>query len=247
VGQGHLWLDWFQANVQLAGPVARMIGSLGEIGLFRYFYNSITCEHPEIVDWAKINAANQLVILTKMLDLRPNSGLFFDQAWRAPVSGYFCDPNTDVGQQCRPCATGLAYADYLTGATWTTNILNFYTLAKAACEARGLYLIKNGAAADFTTNGEHPIYIENADNFAVSGKTFDQWVTIWRQHPKNVLSVIVPTAYPGAPGSGTNQAVDRVCAAYRQYGGWVAFTGEIAQHSSITAAYAAIQAIGGGV
>lgn len=230
------WFTWFHSVIQVALN-ARMVSG-GLVGLMKFFPDPGTCEHSELVDWADINATNAQAIIDKVLELRPWAGFFWDQSWIRAEDFFFCDSAT-TGLPCTPCPTGLPHASYLQQTQYRENIMEFYRRADETAASRGVLSIKNGDHR--TISGSkipYPIYLENsADN---NLRTWEQSVAIWKEHPQNILSIIVPNA----------TYLPELLAEYREHGGWVAVTTrhqDGAQAPEVLDAYAQIQAIGGGV
>jgi hypothetical protein len=235
VGAGSAWFDWWWSVVRVGQNARMVVGSL--IGYMRGFYSGApTCEHRELTDWAKITVAIRDAIVAELFFLRPWGGMFFDQAWqRAEDFGFFfCHAGSpSSGDGCEPCATGLPPTSYTTNNSYQTSVRDFWQKAQQEAEGRGTYVLLNGEWR--TIAGQPmpmPIYLENTGQHP-SGTTFATFAGIWKQDPRNVLSMVVPNAtyFP--------QMVEE----FRANGGWVALTGPAAQDSVMRAHYAQLQAV----
>lgn len=237
IGQGDPWIDWWRANLQI-GQNARMLsGSL--VGLFNAYVNLATCEHREFVDWAKITATWRQNIVNELWFLRPWGGMFFDQSWQTPdeFSFFFCHGGSPLGT-CSPCPTGMPESLYTTQASYQASVRDFWDRARLAAGARGTYNLTNGEYR--AINGQPmtmPIYLENTGQYPgqIYPAAWYAWLAIWKQHPQNVLSMIVPNAqyFP--------QMVDE----FRVNGGWVALTGPYARTQTMLTHYRQLQAAAG--
>lgn len=239
IGGGNAWFDWFRSNIQV-GLNARMVsGSL--IGLFRHFRDSSNCDHSEIVDWAKVTSTGRQLIVDTLFSIRPQfltfgpmANLFLDQSWPTPPYHFFCDANTPpTPDGCNPCPNGLPFESYTTIATYNANIRDFWDRIHSRGAARGSYSLLNGQfRSELGQPQPFPIYLENTGQYP-DGTTFAEFVNVWKQDRRNVLSMIVPNA----------QYFPQMIEQFRQHGGWVALTGPAAQDPVLMSHYAQLQAV----
>lgn len=195
VGRGNRWFDFVDSLV-VAQWGAVLSDSVGVPIRFAFYQGAY------LFDWSEIDSLRALQLIDKQLALRGTAkSVFLDQYWQKLeywMAGTSGPPLS---------AVKISVQDQ-----WSRNIATY------------LRLIRSKVGKDFViTNGDRttppPVYLENSN-------WIHQWpwkesVSLWRKHPKSVLSVDVGTRYE-----------DSLLVAWKQSGGTIAVTGTLAETQS---------------
>lgn len=233
-GWSDPWFDFWKGTIQ---PAAALLNPAGDPAIFRL---PTGCEDRPLVDWSKITDTMRLEIAEKMFSLAgPGASLFLDQAWliEAP-SFFFAEPGD--GPPCGDCPYCASYAS-IPASKWPlhqASIKAFYELVDAMAASRGLWVLKNG---EFRKNVgspldtvPRPVMFENAATTQlVPVPHFENCATLWKEDPRNVLSIDVPDPV----------TLPLLLDEFDRNGGWISFTGPENGDPSIESAYVQASAV----
>jgi hypothetical protein len=233
-GWSDPWFDFWKGVIQ---PAASLLNPSGDPAVFRF---PPGCEDRPFVDWSKITDVMRLQIAEKMFQLAgPGATLFLDQAWfeEAPYF-FFSEPGTVGG--CGPCAYCASYAS-IPASKWPdfqASIKAFYELVDAMAANRGLWVLKNG---EFRKNigsppdtVPRPVMFENAaTTLLVPVPHFQNCVTLWKEDPRNLLSIDIPDPV----------TLPLMISEFDQNGGWISFTGAAPGSAELEDAYTQASAV----
>jgi hypothetical protein len=229
------WFDFWRDEIR-DGLGAGLENPSGDPAIFKHYPD---CTIRRLVDWSKINAAARLTIANKLFSLAPRSGLFLDQAWLDSTPEYFFCTPSGSGSPCPACPEGATYESILASKwpLWQASIFAFYELCDQMAAGGNRWVIKNGEHRMVGSPAQkvpRPIFYENsAANGLEAPPRLQNSIAGWREHPRNVLSIIVPD----------EPSLATVLAAWDESGGWISFTGPEASDPDAQAAYVAAGAI----